>query len=140
MVHCHLLGLSRSEAERALAAVGLNTRDRKRAAQFSTGMKARLALAIAMLGEPEILLLDEPQNGLDPQGIVELRGLLRAWAARGGAVLVSSHQLGEVAHLADDLTVLAQGRDQYSGPLAKFAPQGKLEERFLELTQGGGLA
>lgn len=136
MIHCHLLGLPRSEARHALRTVGLPDA-RKRASAFSTGMKARLALAIATLGSPEILLLDEPHNGLDPQGTVELREFLRQWAARGGAVLLSSHQLDEVAHMADDLTVLSQGRAAYSGPLADFAPAGQLEERFLSLTLAG---
>lgn len=134
-IHCLLLGLPRSEALRALRAVGLPD-TRKRASAFSTGMKARLALAIATLGDPEVLLLDEPHNGLDPQGIVELRGFLRQWARRGGAVLLSSHQLGEVTHMADDLTVLAHGRAQYAGTLADFAPPERLEERFLALTSG----
>lgn len=133
MVHCHLLGLPRSEARRALNTVGLKD-SRKRASSLSTGMKARLALAIAILGDPKILLLDEPQNGLDPQGIVELRGFLRQWAERGGAVLMSSHQLGEVTHMADDLTILAHGRAQYAGTLHNFAPPEHLEERFLALT------
>ncbi|KQB83691.1 putative ABC transporter ATP-binding protein YxlF [Corynebacterium oculi] len=136
MIHCRLLGLPRGEARRALAAVELPD-TRKRASAFSTGMKARLALAIAVLGSPEILLLDEPHNGLDPQGIVELRGFLHQWAARGGAVLMSSHQLHEVAHMTDDLTVLSQGRAAYSGPLAEFAAPEQLEERFFSLTAPG---
>ncbi|WPF66926.1 MULTISPECIES: ABC transporter ATP-binding protein [unclassified Corynebacterium] len=136
MIHCHLLGLPRSEAHRALGTVDLPD-TRKHTSAFSTGMKARLALAIATLGSPEVLLLDEPHNGLDPQGTVELREFLRQWAARGGAVLMSSHQLDEVAHMADDLTVLSQGRTAYSGTLADFAPPGQLESRFLSLTLAG---
>lgn len=133
-VHARLLGCSRSRIDEVLGMVGLEGTGRKRARSFSTGMKMRLALAIALLGDPEVLILDEPQNGLDPQGIVELRLLLRARAAAGGAVLVSSHQLGEVSRLVDDITVLAAGRCQWSGPLDEFAPAGMLEERFLELT------
>lgn len=134
LVHTRLLGLPDDEADRALRAVGLADTGRKKAKAFSTGMRARLALAQAILGDPEILVLDEPQNGLDPQGISELRNILRQWAARGGTVLVSSHQLGEVIHLADDATVLADGRVAYSGPLQDLAPSGDLEAEFFRLT------
>ena len=78
-----------------------------------------------------------PLDSADPQGISELRELLRDWAARGGTVLVSSHQLGEVLHLADDISVLAQGEIVYSGPLRDLAPEGNLEEEFFRLTAGG---
>lgn len=133
-VHARLLGCSHLRIDEVLGLVGLEGTGRKRARSFSTGMKMRLALAVALLGEPEVLILDEPQNGLDPQGIVELRMLLRDHAAAGGTVLVSSHQLGEVSRLVDDITVLAAGRCQWSGSLEDFAPVGMLEERFLELT------
>ena len=139
-VHAELLGLGKNEAEQILGAVGLTNTGRKRARNFSTGMKARLALAIAMLGSPRVLLLDEPQNGLDPQGIADLRAFLREWARTGGAVLVSSHQLGEMALLADDITVLTEGRAAYSGPLTGFAHPDALEQRFLQLTEGSGVA
>ena len=137
LVHTRLLGLPDAEADRALAVVGLADVGSKKARSFSTGMKARLALAQAILGDPEILVLDEPQNGLDPQGITELRGLLRDWARRGGTVLVSSHQLGEVVHLADDATILAGGGVRYSGPLGELAPTGDLETEFFRLTAAG---
>ncbi|QDZ41927.1 ATP-binding cassette domain-containing protein [Corynebacterium sp. sy039] len=140
-VHTSLLGLDPSEADRALETVGLGSVGKKKAAAFSTGMKARLALAQAILGDPEILVLDEPQNGLDPQAIAQLRELLRAWAASGGTVLVSSHQLGEVAHLADDVTVLADGKVMYSGTLHGLVPEGNLrdlEAEFFRLTSSGG--
>ncbi|MGJ4111878.1 ATP-binding cassette domain-containing protein [Corynebacterium macclintockiae] len=135
LVHTRLLGLPDAEADRALEVVGLAAAGKKKAKDFSTGMKARLALGQAILGDPEILVLDEPQNGLDPQGISELRGLLRDWAARGGTVLVSSHQLGEVTHLADDATILAAGSIRYSGPLKELAPTGDLEAEFFRLTE-----
>ena len=136
-VHTRLLGLPDRETDRALGVVGLADTGSKKARSFSTGMKARLALAQAILGDPEILILDEPQNGLDPQGISELRGLLKDWARRGGTVLVSSHQLGEVIHLADDVTVLAGGGIKYSGPLRGLAPSGDLESEFFRLTAEG---
>lgn len=134
LVHTKLLGLSAAEADQALAMVGLHDTKKKKVRDFSTGMKARLALAIAMLGSPQILILDEPQNGLDPQGIADLRHFLQDWTQHGGTVLVSSHQLGEIARLADDITVLSQGKNVYSGPLAEFSATGDLEERFLSLT------
>lgn len=138
-VHTRLLGLPDAEAERALEVVGMAEIGRKRAGGFSTGMKARLALAQAIVGDPAILVLDEPQNGLDPQGIAELRELLREWAHQGRTVLVSSHQLGEVIHLADDATVIAQGTIRYSGRLVDLAPDGNLEQEFFRLTMGGQL-
>lgn len=134
LVHARLHRVSRSRIEQVLDLVGLSGTGRKRAKRFSTGMKARLALGIAVLTEPELLILDEPQNGLDPQGIAELRQLLRSYAASGRTVLVSSHQLGEVVQLADDISVLADGRCRYQGPLESFAPPGQLEQAFLDLT------
>src|SRR5690625_6141228 len=98
------------------------------------GTKAGLALGIAILTEPDLLILDEPQNGLDPQGIVELRHLLRDYAAAGRTVLVSSHQLGEITQLADDISALADARRRYQGTLAYFAPARPLEQAFLALT------
>ncbi|MEL6051689.1 ABC transporter ATP-binding protein [Corynebacterium rouxii] len=138
-VHSKLLGLPDSEADRVLDVVGLSDVGSKKARSFSTGMKARLALAQAILGDPDILILDKPQNGLDPQGIRDLRALLRAWAASGKTVLVSSHQLGEVTQLADTVTILAESTIRYSGPLDQLAPQGQLEQEFFRLTQPGVL-
>lgn len=137
LVHTRLLGLPDAEADRALDVVGLGQVGKKKAKSFSTGMKARLALAQAILGDPDILVLDEPQNGLDPQGISDLRHLLKDWARRGGTVLVSSHQLGEVVNLADDVTVLANGKITYSGSLAELAHDGNLEAEFFRLTTEG---
>lgn len=134
LVHTRLLGLPRTEAERALRVVGLDEHNRAKVRTFSTGMRARLALAQAILGDPEILILDEPHNGLDPQGIAQLRELLRSWAHDGRLVIVSSHQLGEVLHLADEVAVLAAGRISYSGPLEELAPEGNLEEEFFRIS------
>jgi ABC-2 type transport system ATP-binding protein len=83
---------------------------RKRVGAYSLGMRQRLGLAQALLGDPQVLLLDEPANGLDPEGIHWVRGLLRALADEGRAVLVSSHLLGEVARLADDVIVIRKGQ------------------------------
>lgn len=133
-VHTTLLGLPDSEADRAIELVGLGAAGRKKASNFSTGMKGRLALAQALLGEPPVLVLDEPQNGLDPEGIAHLREYLRGYARAGRTVLVSSHQLGEVLHLADDATVIADGTVRFAGELRELGPN--LEESFFQLTRG----
>lgn len=133
-VHTALLGLPDAEADRVLELVGLAGAGRKKAGSFSTGMKGRLALAQALLGEPEVLILDEPQNGLDPEGISHLRAYLREYARAGRTVLVSSHQLGEVLHMADDATVIAGGSVRFTGELAELGPN--LEESFFRLTSG----
>lgn len=134
-VHTTLLGLPDSEADRVLQLVGLQGAGKKKAGTFSTGMKGRLALAQALIGEPEVLILDEPQNGLDPEGIAHLRAYLRDYARAGRTVLVSSHQLGEVLHMADDATVIAGGDVRFAGELAELGPN--LEESFFRLTAGG---
>ncbi len=97
--------------DETLALAGLDSvAARRRVGTYSLGMKQRLSLAAALLGDPPVLVLDEPANGLDPQGIRDLRGLLRARAARGHTVLVSSHLLTEVQHLVDDVVVINEGR------------------------------
>lgn len=137
-VHARLLGLAPQRVRETLALVGLTGTGRKPAGQFSTGMRGRLALAAALLTEPDLLILDEPQNGLDPEGIRELRDFLRGYAASGRTVLVSSHLLGEVQHLADVVGVIAHGELRYQGPLAELAPNGaSLEEAYLSVTRRG---
>lgn len=137
-VHTTLLGLPDSEADRVIELVGLGGAGKKKAANFSTGMKGRLALAQALLGEPPVLVLDEPQNGLDPEGIAHLREYLKDYARAGRTVLVSSHQLGEVLHLADDATVIADGTVRFAGELRELGPN--LEESFFQLTRGAAAA
>lgn len=133
-VHARLLDLPPAEVRRVLDVVGLSGTRRQRVRTFSTGMRGRLALAVAMLGDPELLVLDEPQNGLDPEGVVALRELIRGFAARGRTVVVSSHLLHEVVQLADDVGVLAAGRLRYQGELASLAPDGNLERAYFALT------
>lgn len=99
-----------SRVDEVLAAVGLQTAAKQRAGKYSLGMKQRLALAGALLGSPEVLLLDEPANGLDPDGIRWLRNELRAFADKGGTVFVSSHLISELSQFADDLVVIGGGR------------------------------
>ena len=103
--------------DEVLESVRLTAAANRRVKGYSMGMRQRLAIAAALLGDPEVLILDEPANGLDPPGIRWMRDLLRAEAARGRAVLVSSHLLSEVAQAADDVVVIAGGVLRASGPL-----------------------
>jgi len=105
-----LSGVPRRRVDEVLAEVGLGAVADRRAGAFSLGMRQRLALATALLGDPRVLLLDEPSNGLDPDGIHWLRDRVRRFADEGGTVLVSSHLLAELAKLADDLVVVGAGR------------------------------
>ena len=111
-------GIARSRVDDMLEQVGLTDAADRRAGAYSLGMRQRLGLAAALLGQPNVLVLDEPGNGLDPQGTRTLRDLLRAHAASGGTVLVSSHLLSEVEHLADDVIVINRGRLVAQGALA----------------------
>ena len=95
-------------------------RDR-RVREFSLGMRQRLGIAAALLGDPQVLLLDEPANGLDPAGIAWLRGLLRGFAGEGRTVVVASHVLSEVAQTADHVVIVSDGRLRFAGPLARSA-------------------
>ena len=105
-----LSAISADRIDEVLREVGLEGAADQRAGSFSLGMRQRLALAGALLGEPEVLLLDEPSNGLDPDGIRWLRNSLSAFAARGGTVFVSSHLIGELEMFADDLIVVGGGK------------------------------
>ena len=102
--------ISTSRVEAVLAEVGLESVMDQKAGQFSLGMRQRLALAGALLGDPPVLLLDEPSNGLDPDGIRWLRNHLTAYAQRGGTVFVSSHLISELSMFADDLVVVGAGK------------------------------
>ncbi|HEX3622943.1 MAG TPA: ABC transporter ATP-binding protein [Acidimicrobiales bacterium] len=103
-------GISRARVDEVLETVGLAGVGRKRAGDFSLGMGQRLGIAAALLGDPEVLLLDEPVNGLDPEGIQWVRKLLRSLAAEGRTVFVSSHLMSEMAQTADHLVVIGRGR------------------------------
>jgi ABC-2 type transport system ATP-binding protein len=105
------VGVARSRVEEVLALVGLTDEEAsRRVRNYSLGMRQRLGIAAALLGEPQVLILDEPANGLDPQGIHWMRGLLRSFADGGGTVLLSSHLLHEVQIVADDLVMIGRGR------------------------------
>jgi ABC-2 type transport system ATP-binding protein len=128
-------GLPQSRVDQVLERVGLTAAAGRRVGGWSLGMRQRLGLATALLGEPEVLILDEPANGLDPAGMAWLRGLLRDFAAAGGAVIVSSHVLAEVTQTADHAVVLGSGEVRFAGPLAELGAGGSLEDAFLRLTE-----
>jgi ABC-2 type transport system ATP-binding protein len=113
-------GISYDRVDAALEMVELEGAARRAVKGYSTGMKQRLALAAALLGDPEVLLLDEPANGLDPEGIRWLRTFLRARAAEGRAVLVSSHVLAEVEQTVDDILIISQGKLLAQGPISEL--------------------
>jgi ABC-2 type transport system ATP-binding protein len=123
-----LAGLPRSRVDELLAIVGLEPAGGRRVGKYSMGMRQRLGLASALLGDPDILVLDEPLNGLDPQGIRWVRRLLRERAAGGRTVLLSSHVLTEAAQTVDDVVVIHKGR---------LVRQGSIEE--LERLGGRGV-
>jgi ABC-2 type transport system ATP-binding protein len=114
------VGLPRRRVDEVLELVGMTDAAHRRVGGYSMGMRQRLALAAALLGDPEVLVLDEPANGLDPQGIRWLRDFLRSLTADGRAVLVSSHVLAEVAQTADEVVVIARGRSVAQAPLAEL--------------------
>jgi ABC-2 type transport system ATP-binding protein len=129
--------LPRSRVEQVLGVVGLAGAAGRRAGQFSLGMAQRLGIAAALLGDPAVLLLDEPTGGLDPEGIRWMRDLLRSLAAQGRVVFVSSHLIGEVARTAERLVVIGRGRLLAQTSVAELtARSGSLEAAFLALTSG----
>jgi ABC-2 type transport system ATP-binding protein len=129
-------GVAPARVDEVLGLVGLADVAGRRAGCYSLGMRRRLALAAALLGDPGVLLLDEPANGLDPWGIRWLRDLLRGHAGRGATVLVSSHVLAEVALIADRVVVVDRGRLLASGPVGELTARGHtLEDVFLQLTR-----
>jgi ABC-2 type transport system ATP-binding protein len=130
----------RARVEQVLELVELERVAARRVKTYSLGMRQRLGLAGALLGDPELLILDEPANGLDPAGMHWLRGFLRRFAEQGCTVLVSSHVLAEVAQTVDQVVIIERGRLRASGTLAELTEAGRtLEEVYLELTGGGVL-
>lgn len=127
-------GVDGSRIPELLKLVDLESATNKRTKGFSLGMKQRLSLAIAMLGDPEILILDEPANGLDPIGIVWLREFVQKLAAEGRTVLVSSHQLAEMQNTVDDVLVINKGQLVAQGTIKDICNGKSLEEAFLDLT------
>jgi ABC-2 type transport system ATP-binding protein len=115
------MGLPDSRVEEMLHVVGLSGEEgKRRVGQYSLGMRQRLGIANALLGDPQVLILDEPANGLDPAGIHWMRGLLKTFADRGGTVLLSSHLLHEIEVIADHLVVIGRGRIVADGSKAEL--------------------
>jgi ABC-2 type transport system ATP-binding protein len=114
------IGVSVGRVDEVLDMVGLTDAAHRRIAGYSLGMRQRLGIAGALLADPPVLVFDEPANGLDPEGIRWMRDLLRAHAARGGTVLLSSHLLGEVEHTVDRLLVIGNGRIVADAPVAEL--------------------
>jgi ABC-2 type transport system ATP-binding protein len=137
--HLEIIALSSrvggSRVAEVLELVDLTGAADRRVGGYSLGMRQRLALAAALLGDPEVLLLDEPANGLDPEGMRWLRQMLRTLAGEGRTVLLSSHVLSEVAQTVDSVVIVDHGRLRFAGSLAALIGDGSsLEEEFLRLT------
>ena len=129
--------IPRHRVNDVLEITGMEKAADRRAGKFSLGMAQRLGIAAALLGDPAVLLLDEPVNGLDPEGIRWIRNLLKNLAAHGRTVLVSSHLISEVAQTADQLIVIGQGRLLAQTTVAELsARSSSLEEAFFQLTEG----
>jgi ABC-2 type transport system ATP-binding protein len=138
----HLLWLAHSQGfparrvDEVLALTGLAEVGRRRAGGYSLGMRQRLGIAAALLGDPPVLMLDEPFNGLDPEGIVWMRGLLASLAGQGRAVLVSSHLMSELQHIAAHVVVLGRGRVLADTTVAELvAGADSLEDAYFALTR-----
>jgi ABC-2 type transport system ATP-binding protein len=129
--------IPRRRVNDVLEITGLEQAAERRAGKFSLGMAQRLGIAAALLGDPAVLLLDEPVNGLDPDGIRWIRNLLKSLAAAGRTVLVSSHLISEIAQTADELIVIGRGRLLAQTSVAELAARSSsLEEAFFALTEG----
>ena len=137
-VHARLRGVPEKGIGRVLEQVRLHEVRERRVAKYSLGMRWRLGIAIALLGQPRFLILDEPTNGLDPVGIREMRTLIGVLAGSGIAVLISSHQLAEITQIWYRVGVLVAGRTRYEGNLDGLAIDGDLEEGFFRILESSG--
>lgn len=129
-----LLGLPDSRIDEVLEIVSLKDTGKKKSGQFSIGMKQRLGIAIALLNNPKLLILDEPTNGLDPLGIQELRDLIRSFPEKGISVILSSHILAEVEQTADHIGIINNGKLQYQNIINH---NDNLEELFMNVIKSG---
>ena len=121
--------------DEVLDLAGLTSAARRPVRQFSLGMRQRLGLAAALLGDPQVLVLDEPANGLDPGGTAWLRTTLRDLAAEGRTIVIASHELGEITRTVDHVVVVSAGELRFAGPLSEIgATHSALESAFLNLT------
>lgn len=135
LVHTKLLGIPDTRINEVLEIVDLKDTGKKRASQFSLGMKQRLGIAIALLNNPKLLILDEPTNGLDPFGIQELRELISSFPSKGITVVFSSHILTEVAQVVDEIGIISKGKLLYQGVPNS---QENLEQFFTDVILKGG--
>ncbi len=129
-VRALILGETEERIKEVLKMVNLTDTGKKPAGKFSLGMKQRLGIAIALLGHPRLLILDEPVNGLDPLGIQEIRGLIRSFADQGMTVIISSHILSEIQQTADHIGILVNGKMGYEGPVTENMD---LESLFMKI-------
>jgi ABC-2 type transport system ATP-binding protein len=133
-INARLMGLPASRVDEMLDLVGLTDEESgRRVRNYSLGMRQRLGIAAALLGDPSVLILDEPANGLDPAGIRWMRDLLRGFADEGGTVLLSSHLLNEIEVVADDIVVIGQGRIVASGTKESLLASGETLVRATDL-------
>jgi ABC-2 type transport system ATP-binding protein len=128
-------GISRKRVDEVIGLAGLGPVARQRAGGFSLGMAQRLGIAAALLGDPATVILDEPVNGLDPEGVLWIRTLLRGLAAEGRTVLVSSHLMSEMALTAQHFIIIGRGRLLADAPAADLTSTVTLEEAFMTLTR-----
>ena len=135
LVHTRLLKIPKTKITEVLETVNLKNTGKKRVSQFSMGMKQRLGIAAALLNDPELLILDEPTNGLDPFGIQELRELIISFSEKGMTVILSSHILSEVAQVADTIGIISGGKLLFQGMPDSDE---NLENFFTEVILKGG--
>lgn len=133
LVHAKLIGLPKERIYEVLEIVELKETGKKLASHFSMGMKQRLGIAIALLGNPELLILDEPTNGLDPIGIQELRQLIRSFPEKGITVILSSHILTEVSQIVDHIGIISEGELKFQDEIGLAED---LEALFMEVVKG----
>lgn len=133
-VRALLLGVSEGRIEEVLRLTDIADTGKKKAGAFSLGMKQRLGIALALLGNPKLLILDEPINGLDPLGIQELRHLIRSFPKQGITVMISSHILSEIQQTADHIGIISGGRLGFEGEIDE---KEDLEELFMEIAAKG---
>jgi ABC-2 type transport system ATP-binding protein len=134
-VLAEVVRVPQSRVNEVLAQVDLTEAKRRPTGTYSLGMRQRLGLAAALLGDPEMLILDEPANGLDPAGVRWLRDFVRTFAAEGRTVLVSSHHLAEIAQTVDRAIIIDRGRLVADAPLSELTASETLEDAFLGLTE-----
>ncbi|MFJ2774175.1 ATP-binding cassette domain-containing protein [Streptomyces sp. NPDC087300] len=133
-------GIPRERVTEVLQEVGLGQAAGRRVGSFSLGMKQRLGIAAALLGDPPVLLFDEPLNGLDPEGVLWVRGLFQRLAEEGRTVFVSSHQMGEMENTAEQLVVIGRGRLIAAESVAEFAARGTRLSVYVRSPEAAGLA